>query len=927
MKNSTQKIKSLVRWLHLWFGLISGIIIFIVSITGCIYVFQEEISQFSEPWRFVNSQDAQYAAPSVLLDSAKQYMPDRNPYGITYSGKGEAAAVGFWKADDTGGNYTVIFLNPYSANYINKQTVIGRNGFNFFRFILNGHRALWLPYDIGHQIVGYSVIVFVILLVTGIIMWWPKKWNIKSIKRNFTVNWKNGFRKLNHDSHNILGFYVTIFALIIAITGLTWSFKWVGNSIHFIASGGSVNTEKPLTKKEKSTTDSISIDPSKAMDICFYKALHEEPNPKRIYFSPNLKNTSTIEFIFYKYQGKYYNSNSYNYDITTTKPIRKKGDRFINKAFADKLSDMYYDIHTGAILGFTGKILAFLVSLICASLPITGFIIWFQKRKNKKKQTQIFTQKKQQKYMLRRLFKKKEKDFSANNLLILYGTKTGNAKLIAQELGKYSKTNQLKPVLINMSTCTPDILLKFSRALIVVSTHDEGDPPPSARKFYKQLLQDNNLNLNDFSFAVCALGDSSYDDFCEAGKTIEKKLLSLGANSILPRKDCDEDFGKEAGKWIKEIISQISEKTSSVKDGDDSEIKINQAEFIEGKISLCEKLATDPDGLSTYHLEINEFDRNFNFRPGDLIEILPKNPYWLVQSIANQLGTNKYNEELLSKKEISRIQLSTMEEYAQLTNNEDIKLFLLQPIDLIYTYLSKANILDVLKDFPSKLNAKEFIQLLPSLRGRQYSVTNYQNKEIAALELMIKTIRYDFQERKHEGAASIYTCENLQPGDIINFKHIRNPDFYLPESTKIPLIFIGVGTGYAPIRAFLHEWIERNSSSKAWVIWGEKEHSIHHKYYKELENLKSANLKLQVDTVSSRGQDKLKYVQDIVLSKSKDISSYLKEGAYVYICGSKEMGKGVDNAFNKIINLHNSKDQIKDLESLKDSGRYLSSVY
>ncbi len=169
-------------------------------------------------------------------------------------------------------------------------------------------------------------------------------------------------------------------------------------------------------------------------------------------------------------------------------PIRKKGDRFNNKAFADKLSDMYFDIHTGAILGLTGKILAFFISLICASLPITGFIIWLQKRKNKKKQKQIFTHKKQKQYMLSRLFKKKEKDFSANNLLILYGTKTGNAKLIAQELDKYSKTNQLKPALINMSTCTPDILLKFSRALIIVSTHDEGDPPPSARKFYKQLI-------------------------------------------------------------------------------------------------------------------------------------------------------------------------------------------------------------------------------------------------------------------------------------------------------------------------------------------------------------------------------------------------------------------------------------------------------
>ncbi len=921
MKSILQKFKSMVRWLHLWLGLFSGIIVFIISITGCIYVFQSEISQLTESWRFVDAQKKQFVAPSVLLDSAKQYNPDIEPYGVTYSGKEEAAAVGFWVNNDNGGNYTVVFLNPYTAKFIKKQTIIGEGEFNFFRFILNGHRALWLPYKTGHKVVGYAVLIFVILLITGLIMWWPKRWNKKSFQRNFTVNWKNGFRKLNYDLHNTLGFYVTILALIIAITGLTWSFEWVRNSIHFVASGGQPQQEQKLTANNETNIDSDTINTANALDICFYKSLQQEPDPSRIYFSPNLKNKTNISFILYKYKGKYYNSNTYNYDINTLNPVRVHGDRYVESSFADKLQYMYYDLHTGGILGLPGKIIAFLVSLICASLPITGFIIWYKKKN--KKQKQLLTSQDSNKTMFKKLFKRKTNAVTDQNLLILYGTKTGNAKIVASELNKHSTGDGIKPLLLNMSQTTPDILKKFNKTLIIVSTHDEGDPPPSARKFFKQLLTDDTLELKNLKFAICGLGDSDYDDFCEAAKIIEKRLFSLGATAFLKRKDCDEDFAEEAGNWIKQVLSELNIESQTIKE-DSTHISLISDNLFEGKITKSEKLATDADGESTFHIEIDNFNRQLNFNAGDLIEILPKNPDWLVNNIADLLKTEEFNDLLKNEKEICRLNLSTVKAYAAvLHTKEDAILF--EDEKEIKKYLEKANLYDLLTDYPSNAQPNEIIELLPSLKGRQYSVTNYQNQNQNELHLMIKTIRYNFLDRQHEGAASVYTCDNLKPGDSIHFKHIVNREFYLPEDKKAPLIFIGSGTGFAPIRAFIQEWNFHSQDSDAWIIWGEKNHHAEHKYFKELSELKKEKTNLYTDFISSREEaSDHKYVQDLILSKSTEVAKWINQGAYIYLCGSKKMGKGVEEALKQVILLNKN---FRNLEEFIDSGRYLASVY
>ncbi|MFV0290025.1 MAG: PepSY-associated TM helix domain-containing protein [Mangrovibacterium sp.] len=370
-------MKKLIRKLHLWLGLTSGIVVFIVSITGAIYCFQKEITDVLEPWRTIEAQNVPFVAPSLLVDSAKHYIPEGLPSGITYDGKTKAAAVGMM----TDKGFSVVLLNPYDARFIRLSEPQGEQ-FNFFRFIIDGHRSLWLPRQIGRPIVGGCVLIFVFLLISGLVLWYPHRWTKNSREASFKIKWSTSFKRLNRDLHNVLGFYVAAFALIIAITGLVYSFEWVANSVYFVSSGGET---KPSYSKVQSDTllmTNYSEGIVNPIDLAFQKSLAIQPNPQRIFLFASLNDKiQPISIYFYEGEGKLYNCNTYHYDQHSLEPIRVSGDRFKESSFADKLSAMNYDIHTGAVLGIWGKIIAFLTSLIIASLPITGFIIWWKKRK------------------------------------------------------------------------------------------------------------------------------------------------------------------------------------------------------------------------------------------------------------------------------------------------------------------------------------------------------------------------------------------------------------------------------------------------------------------------------------------------------------------------------------------------------------------
>ena len=387
--------KSLFRrindFLHLWLGLISGIIVVIISITGCIYVFEKEIKSVTQPYQFVAAQQKAYLPPSELKAIAEKYefgaKAGKGPNkmaGVQYPGVGKAA-IATYRSKEKG--YMMIYMNPYSGEVLKAKELDK----DFFRIVLEGHYNLWLPRPIGQPIVAWAVGIFVILLITGIIMWWPKNLKKANRDKSFKVKWSASFKRVNYDLHNVLGFYVWMIALIIAITGLFWGFKWVPKAIYWVASAGKAMPER----REKIFSDTTflltaaAVKPAAApIDKVWQQMLQEYKGQGGVTINFPAKQSDAIGIYYNPDPGVYYKSHSRYFDQYTTKEI--KGKNMYAKAYsettaAEKVIRMNYDIHVGAILGIPGKILAFFASFICASLPITGFIIWWGKKKKSKK--------------------------------------------------------------------------------------------------------------------------------------------------------------------------------------------------------------------------------------------------------------------------------------------------------------------------------------------------------------------------------------------------------------------------------------------------------------------------------------------------------------------------------------------------------------
>ncbi len=378
--------KKIAAWLHLWMGLLTGIVVVIISITGAIYVFEREFRGIAEPWRFVKEQKGPMLSPAAVVEKAlPAFAADSlKPNGITYGIAGEAAEVR--GTNRKSGVFVRAFVDPYNGKVVHVKRLRGKSKaakeFDFFRFILDGHRTLWLPREVGHMVVGCSVLMFFCIAITGLVLWWPKKWTKAIRDKSFKIKFDGSFKRTNYDLHNVLGFYSSVFLIIISLTGLIWSFQWVSRSVYWATSGG-----RSLTEKGDMRSDTLHMTKRNLASIDkVWERVRKIDEPKGYYISIPVIAADAIGITAYLREGTYYKTNVYQFDQYSLKQLKASGPfsgRYADASTADKLRRMNYDIHVGAILGIPGKIIAFIVALISASLPITGFYIWWGKRNKK----------------------------------------------------------------------------------------------------------------------------------------------------------------------------------------------------------------------------------------------------------------------------------------------------------------------------------------------------------------------------------------------------------------------------------------------------------------------------------------------------------------------------------------------------------------
>ena len=533
-------------------------------------------------------------------------------------------------------------------------------------------------------------------------------------------------------------------------------------------------------------------------------------------------------------------------------------------------------------------------------------------------------------------------------LTVLYGTESGNAEGLAVATAKAAKKRGFKAAVKNMAELSPDDLAKETNLLVIVSTWGDGDPPDSAASFYADLMN-GARELKGVKFSVCALGDTSYEQFCKTGKDIDERLLALGAERVADRQDCDVDFEESHAEWMERALSAFGPAVAATPAA--APVAIPATEY--GKKNpfpseMLERVLLNGKGTAkeTWHYELSLEGSGMGYEPGDALAVVPVNAPDLVEGILSAARLSGA-EEVEVKGVGRKVLADALREDLEVTALSKSVLRKLQPLapskaldallgdegkDELKSYLWGRWIEDALRDFaPDGLGAEQLVGLLRKLPPRLYSIASSPLAHPGEVHLTVASVRYDARGLARKGVCSTYLADLVRKGDTVPVYTHTNKNFRLPESGDTPVIMVGPGTGIAPFRAFVEHRAEVGAKGKSWLIFGDQHFSYDFLYQLEWQDhLKSGALD-RLDVAFSRDQPEKIYVQDRLRERAKELYAWLEEGAHFYVCGdASRMAHDVHEELIRTIETVGGKsreDAEAYVDAMKKSRRYQRDVY
>lgn len=541
---------------------------------------------------------------------------------------------------------------------------------------------------------------------------------------------------------------------------------------------------------------------------------------------------------------------------------------------------------------------------------------------------------------------------SIRALTILYGSQTGNAQSVAEEVAELAIEHGLTATVVDMDDIDINELSKHERLLIVTSTYGEGEMPDNAQALWDAISGDDAPKFNNTYYSVLSLGDTNYDDFCLAGILWDERLATLGAERIVDRVDCDIDFEDLANQWTTEVLPHIAKKggnTEVMQGGASNHPKKVKSKYtrktpLHAKLITKKQLTKTNSSKQIFHYELSLGDSGEVYQAGDALNIIPLNRHDLVTELVAVFDASLDQIEPFNGEKFTLAKIFTQELEIRMPSKEFIAELALRSGDVqlaslvkgdtdkLNDYLWGKDTLDLFRLYPqAQFSVAEFIDLAKPLAPRAYSISssiNFHNNEV---HLTIGNVRYQSNDRDHHGVCSTFLSDEATLGDNIKCYFAPNNSFSVPEDANAPMIMVGPGTGIAPFRAFLEERLATNAKGDNWLIFGDRNSATDFIYQDEIEGMQATGLLTKLDLAFSRDQAEKIYVQDRMIENGKALFEWLENGAYFFICGDAYcMAKDVDNALHLIIEQQgemSSQQAIDYVARLKKQKRYVRDVY
>ena len=539
------------------------------------------------------------------------------------------------------------------------------------------------------------------------------------------------------------------------------------------------------------------------------------------------------------------------------------------------------------------------------------------------------------------------------SITVLSGSQTGNAKSVADKVAAELTEAGIAVKRVPLKDYKAKTIADEKYLLLVTSTQGEGEPPEEGVVLHKLLNGKKAPKLTELQFAVLGLGDSSYPNFCQAGKDFDQRFAELGATRLFERVDADLDYSATAEQWIRDIVAIVKEKVAQASPVVQSiatattapvakESQYNKANPFPATLITNQKITGRQSDKDVRHLEFDLAGSDLHYQAGDALGVWFDNDPKLVDEVLSlaqidptteviiERKTQTISTALLSHLELTQNTPAFVKGYAALANNEQLN-DLVADNQALQELVQRTPIVDVLHKFPAKLTAEQLVSLLRPLTPRLYSISSSPAEVGEEVHLTVGVVRFEHEGRARSGAASSFLADRVEEDGAVRVFVEHNDNFRLPNDATKPIIMVGSGTGVAPFRAFMQQRVADEASGKNWLIFGNPHFASDFLYQTEWQQFAKEGFLHKYDFAWSRDQEKKIYVQDKIRENSTALWQWLQEGAYFYVCGdAAKMAKDVEQALLEVIakegNL--SPDEAEDyLNELREEKRYQRDVY